>query len=63
MDMDGCEVDRDRILKKLLNEPLERCEVIASQEKPLELKFHKTNEVLSVKFYYGYWNKSGVPQH
>ena len=63
MDMDGCEVDRDRILKKLLNEPLERCEVIASQEKPLELKFHKTNEVLSVKFYYGYWNKSSVPQH
>ena len=63
MDLDRFEVNRDSILKKLLKEPFERCEVIASEEKPLELKFHKTNEVLSVKYYYGYWNKSGVPQH
>lgn len=63
MDLDGFETDGERILKKPLTEPLERCEVIASEQKPLELKFHKTNEVLSVKFYYGYWNINGIPQH
>ena len=58
MDLDG-----ERILKKPLTEPLERCEVIASEEKPLELKFHKRNEVLSVTFYYDYWNINSIPQH
>jgi len=41
---------------------MERCEVIVLDEKPLELKFHKKNEVLTVKFHYGYWNMDGVPQ-
>ena len=29
----------------------------------LELNFHKKNEVLTVKFHYGYWDTSGVQQH
>ena len=67
MDLDGSEVDRESILKKpiknALDDSLERCEVVVSEEKPLELNFHKKNEVLTVKFHYGYWNASGVPQH
>jgi len=52
---------QENILKKPLS--LERCEVIVLDEKPLELKFHKKNKVLTVKFHYGYWNMDGVPQH
>ena len=63
MDIDGTEVDYENILKKQINREQERCEVIVSNEKPLELKFHKKNEVLTVKFHYGYWNMDGVPQH
>ena len=63
MDIDGAEAERENILKKPLNSEMERCEVIVSDEKPLELRFHKKNEVLTVKFHYGYWNMSGVPQH
>ena len=63
MDIDGNEVDRNSILKKEFKNSLERCEVIVTEEKPLELKFHRQNEVLSVKFHNGYWNINGVPQH
>lgn len=67
MDLDGSEVDRESILKKpiknALDDSLERCEVVVSEEKPLELNIHKKNEVLTVKFHYGYWNASGVLQH
>ena len=49
--------------KKQINREQERCEVIVSNEKPLELKFHKKNEVLTVKFHYGYWNMDSMPQH
>ena len=63
MDIDGAEVDRDTILKKPLSIEMEKCEVIVSGEKPLELRFHKKNEVLTVKFNYGYWIKSGVPRN
>lgn len=60
MDIDGVEVDLENILKKLFNSEMERCEVIVLVEKLLELRFYKKNEVLIVKFYYGYWNMSGV---
>ena len=63
MDIDGAEVDRENILKKPINHEMERCEVLVLDEKPLELKFHKKNEVLTVKFHYGYWNMDSVPQH
>ena len=63
MDIDRAEVDRVTILKKPLSNEMERCEVIVSGEKPLQLRFHKKNEVLTVKFNYGHWNKSGVLQH
>lgn len=63
MDIDGTEADYENILKKQINREQERCEVIVSNEKPLELKFHKKNEVLTVKFHYGYWNMDSVPQH
>jgi len=64
MDIDGAEVDRETILKKPLSNEKEKCdEVIVSGEKPLELRFHKKNEVLTVKINYGYGNKSSVPQH
>ena len=42
---------------------LERSEVVISSDKPLKLKYYKNSEVLSVHFYYGYWNIFGVPQH
>lgn len=63
MDIDGTEVDLENILQKKMNHEEERCEVIVSDEKPMELKFRKKNEVLTVKFHYGYWNMDGVPQH
>ena len=68
MDLDGSEVSQEYILRKpmensLNDSYLERCEVVVSEEKPLELNFHKKNEVLTVKFHYGYWNTSGVQQH
>ena len=37
--------------------------MIVSQEKPIEFKYFKKNEVLMVRFHYGYWNMDGVPQH
>ena len=29
----------------------------------MKLKFHKSSEVLTLSFHYGYWNYMGVPQH
>ena len=66
MDLDGTEVDPDVILKRRMapvQNSLERCEVLVSNEKPMELKFKKTKELFELKFHYGYWNASGVPQH
>ena len=66
MDLDGTDVDPPVILKKQMapvQNSLERCEVLVSNEKPMELKFNKSKELLQLKFHYGYWNPSGVPQH
>ena len=66
MDLDGTEVDPAVILKKQMapvQNSLGRCEVLVSNEKPMELKFNKSKELLQLKFHYGYWNPSGVPQH
>ena len=66
MDLDGTEVDPAVILKKQMapvQNSLERCEVLVSNEKPMELKFNKSKELLQLKFHYGYWNPSGIPQH
>ena len=67
MGLDGFEVNWAHILKRHIapsNESsLERCEVLVSHEKPLELKFNKTSEVLIIKFHYGYWNVSGILKH
>ena len=66
MDLDGTEVDPDVILKRRMapvQNSLERCEVLVSNEKPMELKFNKPKELFELKFHYGYWNASGVPQH
>ena len=63
MDIDGAEVDRNSLLKKTFQDSLERCEVIVTEDKPMELKFNKSSEVLMVTFHYGYWNQHGIPQH
>jgi hypothetical protein len=71
MDLDGYEVQEQGILKRVIGstadvhveEAEERCEVIVSEQQTFEIKFHKSNEVLTIKFHYGYWNKSGVAQH
>lgn len=63
MDIDGAEVDRNSLLKKKFQDSLERCEVIVTEDKPMELKFNKSSEVLMVTFHYGYWNQHGIPQH
>ena len=63
MDIDGVEVDRNSLLKKKFQDSLERCEVIVTEDKPMELKFNKSSEVLMVTFHYGYWNQHGIPQH
>lgn len=66
MDLDGFEVDPADILKKHMSTSsnnLERSEVLASTDKPMELKFHKKKELLEVSFHYGYWNPSSIPQH
>ena len=55
MDLDETEVDPAVILKRQMSpvkNSLERCEVLVTNEKPMELKFD-----------YGYWNPTGVPQH
>ena len=61
--IDETEVDLENILKKQMKCGQQRCEVIVSQEKPMEFKYFKKNEVLMVRFHYGYWNMDGVPQH
>ena len=38
-------------------------QLLGLPKKVFMLKFHKSNEVLTVKFHYGYWNTSGVAQH
>ena len=48
MDIDGAEVDRNSLLKKKFQDSLERCEVIVTEDKPMELKFNKSSEVLMV---------------
>ena len=63
MDIDGAEVDRNSLLKKKFQDSLERCEVIVTEDKAMELKFNKSSEVLMVTFHYGYWNQHGIPQH
>ena len=66
MDLDGTEVDRSVILKRCMapvQSSLESCEVLVSEEKPMELKFNKPKELFELKFHYGYWNPSGIPQH
>ena len=67
MDLDGTEVNPAVILKRQMspvpvNNSLERCEVLVTNEKLMELKFQKPKELLQLKFHYGYWNPSGVPQ-
>ena len=58
MNVDCVIVSRAKLLKRSLgiSDELERCEVVISEEKPLVLKYHKNNEVLSVYFCCGYWN-------
>ena len=66
MDLDSTGVDPDMILKRRMapvQNRLERCEVLVSNENPMELKFKKTKELFELKFHYGYWNASGIPQH
>ena len=46
MDIDGAEVDRNSLLKKKFQDSLERCEVIVTEDKAMELKFNKSSEVL-----------------
>ena len=61
----------ETVLKKKFQDSLERCEVIVTEDKPMELKFNKSmelkfnksSEVLMVTFHYGYWNQHGIPQH
>ena len=65
MNVDCVIVSHAKLLKRSLgiSDELERCEVVISEEKPLELKYHKNNEVLSVYFCHGYWDQYGIPQH
>ena len=68
MNLDGVLISRDDLLRKYFgsssaDNPLERCEVIVGQTTPLSLKYYKNSEVLSVHFFYGYWNHYGIPQH
>jgi hypothetical protein len=62
MNDEGVKVEKNKLLKK--NFP-DNCfaEVIISKEQPMTLKFSKNKEVLSITFYYGYWNNFGIPQH
>ena len=46
MDIDGAEVDRNSLLKKKFQDSLEKCEVIVTEDKTMELKFNKSSEVL-----------------
>ena len=64
MDLDGAEVDPAVIFKRCMapvQNNLERCEVLVSEEKPMELKFNKPKELFEL--HYRYWNPSGIPQH
>ena len=54
-DLDSTEVDPDMILKRRMapvQNRLERCEVLVSNENPMELKFKKTKELFELKFHY-----------
>ena len=60
MDLNGVQdVDHNTILEKRKKtgdvNPSERCEVVVSEGKPMKLKFHKSSEVLTLSFHYGYW--------
>ena len=58
MNADCVIVSHAKLLKRSLgiSDELERCQAAISEEKPLVLKYHKNNEVLSVYFCCGYWN-------
>lgn len=68
MNLDGVVIFRDHLLKKYFgssrrDEKSGRCEVLVSQAKPFTFKYYKNTEVLSIHFFYGYWNQYGIPQH
>ena len=58
MNADCAIVSHAKLLKRSLgiSDELERCQAAISEDKPLVLKYHKNNEVLSVCFCCGYWN-------
>ena len=57
MDIDRAKEHREIILKKRLEHEMERCEVIVSDEKPLELKFHEEKEVLTVRQWFSMYHE------
>ena len=63
MNIEGELIANDDLLKKKPAKNNGRCEVIVENSKPLKFRYNKNSEVLSVNFYYGFWNERGVPQH
>ena len=63
MNIEGELIAKDDLLKKKPTKNNGRWEVIVYNSKPLKFRYNKNSEVLSVNFYYVFWNKHGVPQH
>ena len=68
MNLDGVITQPEHLLKKQLSsqsdpENLERVEVIVNADSPMVWKYHKSKEILFIKFKYGYWNRYGISQH
>ena len=60
-------IAKEEILKKKLKssnyDSSDKCEVVAGPSTLLKFNHSQNTEVLSVQFFYGYWNAYGVPQH
>jgi hypothetical protein len=57
-----CDVDKTKLFRREF-EDKGVAEVLFSKEKPLSFKYTLKRELLTMSFYYGYWNSFGVPQY
>ena len=62
MNQDGIVTEKAKLLKKEFRDG-GVAEVLISEIQPFILKYSLNTEVLSISYFYGFWNSFGVPQH
>ena len=53
---------KESFLKRIIKEEM-RVEAIIDAEKQFGMRYNFHEEIITIDFYYGYWNDHGWPQH